>query len=373
MEGSLENPSGRTSACDGEVHDMSTFGVAARPGLRGVAAAVLVVLLGSAGVAAAQEPHPETFTRHTELAREYWLYQPPGYDHDDEEQPALPLVVYLHGCNQTAPDVAVGTRWNELAAREGLFVAYPEQSPAANGTQCWNWFLPEHQRRGAGEPSIVVAITEAVMATRKIDPSRVYVIGASAGADMATILGAAYPDRFAAIGVLAGCAYQTCADVTGDAALAAMGEHARSMPVFAVQGTADAVNNLALGQGMVQQWLGTNDLADDGEANHSVSRLPASREHTVPQGTPVPGSGDPCIGNARFPCLGGVLGLQEAYPTTVEHYLDAVGRTLVEVWLVHGLGHAYPAGNPEGSFTDPLGPDVTTGAWAFFQDHPLPG
>ena len=199
----------------------------------------------------------------------------------------------------------------------------------------------------------------------RVDPRRVYVAGASAGADMTTNLGAAYPDLYAAIGVISGCAYLTCLDATGSQAYAEMGPRARPMPVMIVQGSADVANNLAMGQGALRQWLGTADLADNGVADRSVDVQPTHELFYGPRGTPDP-PGDPCISADRrgLPCLGGALGL-ERYPYTVQRYDDATGRTLVEYWLIHGLNHAYPSGDPKGTFTDPVGPDVSNGLMDF--------
>jgi poly(3-hydroxybutyrate) depolymerase len=152
-----------------------------------------------------------------------------------------------------------------------------------------------------------------------------------------------------------------------------MSTHVRPVPVFVEQGTADALNVFPLGQGAVEQWLGTDDLADDGMANGSVPRTPAAVDERGFDQTPMPGTGDPCLYPSRFPCLGGAAGFRGTYPTTVQHFADARGCDLLDFWIVHGLGHAYPGGDTSANFTDPLGPDITSAAYQFFLAHPLSG
>lgn len=309
-------------------------------------------------------------------ARDYYVYTP-------AQLPAgpRPLVVYLHGCTQTAQQAIDGVRWNELADREGILVAYPEQAVFSNsgaeidgnGSRCWNWFLPLGQTRDSGEACAIAGITREVMAANDIDPQRVYVAGISAGGAMTSNMGATYPELYAALGVIAGTAY-TGADLTGQLAYQAMGERARRMPVLVFHGVTDTLDVFPLGFIAARQWLGTNDLVDDGEANQSVPQTPATTESFAADENPSgePRGGDLCVRNNNFPCPGGALGYQYHYPYTVEHYLDGDGEPLLDFWQVQGLTHNYAGGDPKGTFVDPLGPDTTTVVWEFFKQHPRP-
>ncbi|MCU1672941.1 MAG: hypothetical protein JWN77_1054 [Frankiales bacterium] len=309
-----------------------------------------------------------TFDTATGPALKYLLYVPAAVA--DRPHKKVPLFVYLHGCNQNAADAAVGSRLAQLAEEKGILVLVPEQTrpvgssyPVSdgNGSGCWNWFLPDHQTRDKGEPATLAGLTRDVMDRFAVDSGRVWLAGVSAGADMATILAATSPDLYRAVAPIAGCAYLTCSDVSGTAAHRAMGDHAQVVPTLVVQGSADMVNNAAMGGTAVSQWLGTNDLADDGELNGSVPRTPTSTtDHPAVQGTPP---GDPCVGNSRLPCAGGVLGLQ-SYPYTVLEY----GPTVTAL-VIHGANHAYTGGDPRGTFVDPVGPDLGHAMYDFFAAH----
>jgi poly(hydroxyalkanoate) depolymerase family esterase len=121
-------------------------------------------------------------------------------------------------------DFAIGTGMNEVAQKRGLIVAYPAQSRVANPSLCWNWFDLKDQKRGSGEPAIIAGLTEELIAEFAIGSGRAFIAGLSAGGAMAAVMGATYPDIYAAVGVHSGLGSGTASDLIS--ALAAMrGNH----------------------------------------------------------------------------------------------------------------------------------------------------
>jgi poly(hydroxyalkanoate) depolymerase family esterase len=283
--------------------------------------------------------------------RSFRGYVPSGYD----RATPLPLVVALHGCTQTADQLRRLTQFDKLAEARKFIVVYPGQSREANFLRCWNWFLDAHMHRQGGEPSIIAGITAWVRQHYAIDPRRIYVAGFSAGGAMASVMGATYPDLYAAIGVGSGCEYAAgvpCAgyrsadpERAGLLAERAMGAFARPLPVVVFQGDRDTTVPPVNAEQLVRQWQVTADWADDGAANGSVPRL--ARKTSLDRGSGRRASG-------------------------VASYADARGQVLVQRWLVRGMGHAWSGGCSCASYSDPSGPNATRAMYDFFMSHPMP-
>ncbi|MES2889247.1 MAG: PHB depolymerase family esterase, partial [Pseudomonadota bacterium] len=311
-------------------------------------------------------PEPGSFirARHSEAAgaRDYKLFVPP-----QQAGRALPLVVMLHGCTQNPDDFAQGTAMNDLALAQGFFVLYPEQSAQANGHRCWNWFKQGDQQRGAGEPAVLAGMTRAVMKQHNIDPRRVYVAGLSAGGAMAAILGDAYPDLFAAIGVHSGLATGAATDV-GSAFAAMKG------------------GSMSHGGGGLPGGLG-GGLAASFRLPGQAAVAPAPRLGSAPPTIVFHGDADKTVSPlngeqvlaACLPSSGASTALQAGQERrrsdngreyTRRWHQDSAGRTVAEHWVVHGAGHAWSGGQSQGSYTDPKGPDASAEMLRFFLDNP---
>ena len=273
--------------------------------------------------------------------RAYKLYIPSGYHGQ-----ALPLVVMLHGGTQSPDDFAAGTRMNLIAEERTCLVVYPAQPSEANAAKCWNWFRPSDQRRGQGEPSLIAGITRQVMRDYSVDPQRVYIGGLSAGAAAAAVMGATYPDVYAAIGVHSGLACGAASDLPSAFTAMRQGD----LPI-------------SYGSGDVLTVLGH-------EAIVPTIVFHGDRDNTV-----HPRNGDHVIAQKRTTKLqrnvhrGRVPG-GHAYTRTI--HTDARGRAILEHWEIHGAGHAWSGGSPAGSYTDPRGPDAAREMLRFFLEHPSP-
>lgn len=294
-------------------------------------------------------------------SRNYSLWVPATYD----KRKPTPLVMMLHGCMQNAENLAAISGMNLVADKNNFLVVYPEQTKEANPLRCWNWFDAKHQTRDSGEPALLAAIVEKVRASHNVDTRRTYVAGISAGAAMAVVMGATYPDLFSGLGVMAGLAFKSATTV--EAGLAAMkqggpdpkqlgllafaakgnfpgGKIIRRMPVIVFHGDADPYLALVNADQVIAQWAKTNDYFDDGKDNESVKSEP-------------------------FQTLEGSVSSGHSYIRSV--YGDRSDRRLLEKWIVKGLGHAWSGSPTAMPYADPKGPNASEEMWRFFGETSL--
>jgi poly(hydroxyalkanoate) depolymerase family esterase len=276
--------------------------------------------------------------------RAYKLYIPSTY-----QGKPLPLVVMLHGCTQTADDFATGTRMNLVAEERTCFVAYPAQPRSANGSKCWNWFDTGHQQRDRGEPSLIAGITRQISRDYAIDLRRVYIAGLSAGGAAAAIMAATYPDIYAAAGVHSGLACGAASDLPS--AFSAM-----------QQGTSGASKRSHRSSGFHGHDRLVPTIVFHGDKDVTVH--PRNGHHVIEQ---FRSSGP---GALRSVTQRGRMAGGRTYSRT--NHFDASGRAVLELWVVHGAGHAWSGGSPAGSFTDPHGPDASREMIRFFLAHSHP-
>jgi poly(hydroxyalkanoate) depolymerase family esterase len=251
----------------------------------------------------------------------------------------------LQGCTQDPDDIAAGTGMNQLAERLNFLVAYPEQSPAFNQMKCWNWFNPGDQMRGQGEPAIIVGIAKAIIAERDADPSRVFVVGLSAGGAMAAVLGAAYPDVFAGIGIHSGLPYGSASDVPS--AFAAMRNQSADM--MPVKKRLERVLDTKVDTKSPARVIVFHGAADATVHPENGCRLFA--EACSAQKMNITTRDGISLGGRRY---------------RVSQAVSASGETIAEHWLIDSAGHAWSGGRTGGSYTDPQGPNASNEMLRFF-------
>ena len=290
-------------------------------------------------------PRPATTVRttfrHDGVERPYTLHTPAGLGTGAPR----PLLVMLHGCQQSPDDFALGTRMSDEAERRGLVVAYPGQGSRENLASCWNWFDAAHQQRGHGEVAWIAALTQHLVAGYPLDPRRLYLAGLSAGGAMALATAAAYPDLYAAVASHSGVP-SGIADSLGSG-LAAMRHGPRE--------------RLA-GEATIAPWPRVPTLAIHGDADTVVH---PDNSLAIYRRTLDAFAADGLVeATRREPASDG----SRAHQRHVAHRADATAP-VAELWLIEAAGHAWSGGDVAGSFVDAPGPNASRAILDFLLQH----
>jgi poly(hydroxyalkanoate) depolymerase family esterase len=277
---------------------------------------------------------------------QYWLYIPAN-------APAgpLPMVVMLHGCEQTAAQFAQGTRMNALAEEKGFAVLYPQQSLRGHANRCWHWYERSTQD-GGDDVRLIAGIITKVCSSYPIDRGRIYAAGISAGAGMANILALCHPDKVAAVGLHSGPVYGAGHSKTGaygvmqlgaahlaDQAIRTLMLKAAAfpaMPAILIHGSEDRVVRRINQDQLALQFRVLNGLGP-GTAAAAVDK-PAR------------------------------TGAQASHAYRLQDYRHG-RKLLLRVCEVRQLEHAWSGGDCSLKYNACPGPDASRMMWDFFERH----
>jgi feruloyl esterase len=232
----------------------------------------------------------------------------------------LPLVIVLHGCGQSAVDVAELTGWNKLADLNHFIVLYPQQKFVNNPDLCFNWFLQEDITKNQGECESIFQMISFAKQHYGIDSTRIFITGLSAGAAMSVVMAATHPELFKCAAIFAGVAYGLATNpMEGTKAMwgkkyippEKLVEAVRNQnpdykgkypSVLIYQGLNDPIVNYKSAALLINQWTGINNC----------DSIPDKKENAF-------------------------MGIKDI---TRSVYSDSLGRIVVEFYEVDNLGHA---------------------------------
>lgn len=255
-----------------------------------------------------------------------------------------PLVVDFHGYSEGAEIHTGFTQLGDFGQEHGFHVVYPhgEGDPVR-----WDASAASDDVRFTRD------LLDTVEAELCVDTDRVFVVGLSNGAMMASRLACELADRVAAIGAVAGIA-----DPEGC-------EPTRRVPVLAVHGTADAF--VPYDGGLGERAL---DLPAPDGSGRTLRELPelarAASRPPVPEIVAAWAERNGCGDEARE------VELTEDVDVVVR---SCPGGADVVLYRVDGGGHTWP-GSPFGeAIADVVGVTTTSIStnellWQFFEAHP---
>ena len=172
---------------------------------------------------------------------------PPSYD----GHTPLPLVLDLHGSGGTAEGQAGRSRFEALAAREGVLVATLQAQAEGN-----RWNVPVTAER-PDDVAYVADVIDHVAARVCTDITRVYATGFSGGARMSSLLACRLNARIAAIAPMAGLRWPGPCE-------------GRAIPVLTFHGLADPQNTYdGHVEGRGGEWVESVPDALAGWARHN--------------------------------------------------------------------------------------------------------
>lgn len=272
-----------------------------------------------------------------------------------------PVVVMLHGCDQTPADFAKGTRIEKWADKEKFIAVLPEQNPMYNPFKCWNWYAPINNTR-IGEPLDIVGMLDDVLSKYDADESNVYAAGMSAGASMVSTLGNCFPERFKALAAHDGTQYYATATgldfvtvvlygasvfpefaaATGVACSSMVVDRPAQMPIIILKGMNSPLMSPLHALQVEHEFKAFNDYLDNGVRDNSY--LGSENVQTIPE--------------------------SKSYGYDLYTTKNSDNDLLIERYMIDKLGHEW-SGGVAGKYNNPNGPDASALIMKFFKHYGL--
>ncbi|MFE7276589.1 PHB depolymerase family esterase [Streptomyces sp. NPDC057623] len=123
------------------------------------------------------------------------------------------VLVAVHWCTGSGPDMYNGTEYDTLADQYGFIVLYPS---VTRSSKCFDVASPQALKRdGGSDPVGIRSMVDWATRTYDADTGRVFATGISSGAMMTNVLLGDYPDVFAAGAAFSGVPFGCFATTDG--------------------------------------------------------------------------------------------------------------------------------------------------------------
>lgn len=189
-----------------------------------------------------------------------------------------PVVFVLHGCAQNAEKIEELSDWKKAAVKNDFVVFYPQQKIINNPSNCFN-FLLESDINKNGECLSIYQMMRYAIDTLRIDSTRIFLYGASAGACMSEVVCANYPWLINTAAICSAIPYRTFVGLKAINLLGKTevktakewGDLVRNQNTFytgkypsiiLAHGTEDFVTDYGYAEEIIKQWTNVHGITD---------------------------------------------------------------------------------------------------------------
>ena len=225
-----------------------------------VVGAVLYVGYGGYSAEKWRQHHPITEIAVNGVERAYHLFVPAN----PPESP-MPLLVFLMGGDAGSWVFPQQDRWEELAAREGIILAFPVGKLVPPNEGAWQLNTDAQSRQ---DIDYIGAMIDDISSSHPVDASKVYAVGYSLGSMFSYELACQMSERFAAIASFAGTMPVSPKSCDPERNVPIMHIHGVKDPIIAYGNTWDwkswdSVGTMRDIPGLVQFWRDRYNCEDE--------------------------------------------------------------------------------------------------------------